>query len=215
MKGEFEKEGGWIDISQPLQNGMPHWPGDTPFDYMTAATKKETGSVNVGRITTSVHMGTHADAPFHFLDDGSDILSLDVNVYIGKATVVDVSGHSDINRRLFENLDLTGTRRLLLKTSGAGTDSFPETIPNLSADLGPFLKEKGIVLVGVDVPSVDPLDSKELPAHHALAENGIHILENLVLEQIPPGPYELIALPLAIKESDGSPVRAVLRPSES
>ncbi|WP_070121327.1 arylformamidase [Bacillus marinisedimentorum] len=215
MKGKFEKEGGWVDISQPLHNGMRHWPGDTPFDYTTAATKEETGSVNVGRITTSVHMGTHADAPFHFADDGTDILSLDVNVYIGKAAVVDVSGHSEINSRLFDDVEIEGTRRLLLKTSSAGTDAFPESIPNLSAELGPFLKEKGVVLVGVDVPSVDPLDSKELPAHHSFAENGIHILENLVLKNISPGSYELIALPLAIKGSDGSPVRAVLRSSDS
>ena len=91
-------------------------------------------------------------------------------------------------------------------------EEFPDVIPHLRADIAPFLSEKGIRLIGVDVPSVDPLDDKELAAHHQLFKHGIHILENVVLDHVADGDYELIALPLALTDADGSPVRAVIRP---
>ena len=92
------------------------------------------------------------------------------------------------------------------------TNEFPNVIPHLRADIAPFLSEKGIRLIGVDVPSVDPLDDKELEAHHQLFKHGVHILENVVLDHVADGDYELIALPLALTDADGSPVRAVIRP---
>lgn len=102
---------------------------------------------------------------------------------------------------------------MLLRTSSHGkANEFPEVIPHLRADIAPFLSGKGIRLIGVDVPSVDPLDDKELAAHHQLFKHGIHILENVVLDHVTDGDYELIALPLALTDADGSPVRAVIRP---
>ncbi|EEL50522.1 MULTISPECIES: arylformamidase [Bacillus cereus group] len=203
----------WIDISQPLNNEIATWPGDTPFSYEVSWSKEQSGSVNVGKITMSIHTGTHIDAPFHFDNEGKKVLDLDVNVYIGKARIIDVSGMESIGAKELEKFKLEGVERLLLRTASHGNaQEFPGTIPYLRADIAPFLSEKGIRLIGVDVPSVDPLDDKELAAHHQLFKHGIHILENVVLDHVQDGDYELIALPLALMDADGSPVRAVIRP---
>lgn len=202
----------WVDISQPLHDGIGHWPGDTPFNYETAYTKEQTGSVNIGRITTSLHTGTHVDAPFHFDNEGERILGLDINVFIGPARVIDVSSFEKIDAETLRGFDLEGVERLLLKTSVPNNpDRFPERIQEIAADVAAYLGEKGVKLLGVDVPSVDPLDSKDMATHHALYRHGIHILENLMLDGVDDGDYELIALPLPLKDADGSPVRAVIR----
>ncbi|MBG9587586.1 arylformamidase [Cytobacillus firmus] len=204
---------GWIDISQPLTNAIAHWPGDTPFSYETAFSKEQTGSVNIGRITTSLHTGTHVDAPFHFNDEGEKILDLDIELYIGPARVIDVSGYGKVDSEVLKKFDLEGTERVLLRTSVPNdSEVFPNRIPELTADMADYLGSKGVRLLGVDVPSVDQLDSKEMETHHALYRNGIHILENIMLDEVEEGNYELIALPLPIKDGDGSPVRAVIRP---
>ncbi|WP_314589195.1 arylformamidase [Paenibacillus terrigena] len=201
-----------FDISRPLKTGVPTWPGDTPFSYEVSWTKEQTGSVNVGKLTMSIHTGTHMDAPFHFENEGRKVMELDLELYIGLARVIDVSGKSSIGVKDLKEYDLDGVARLLLRTnSWSNQEDFPTEIAYLRADLGPYLAEKGIRLIGVDVPSVDPLDSKELSAHHALHAHDIHILEGIFLEHIEPGDFELIALPLPLVEADGSPVRAVLR----
>ena len=201
-----------IDISRRLENGMPVWPGDTSFQYEVAWSKAESGSVNVGSLSMSTHTGTHVDAPFHFDDNGKRIIDLDINLYIGPVRVLDMSEKESIGARDLGDINLEGFQRVIFKTSSwKNSNEFPVSIPYLEADLGPYLAEKGIKLIGVDVPSVDPIDSKELHAHHSLNKNGIHILESVLLDKVEPGDYELIALPLALAQGDGSPVRAVLR----
>ncbi|WP_404456686.1 arylformamidase [Virgibacillus necropolis] len=202
----------WIDISQPLTNDMAHWPEDEPFSYSLTVAKQDSGSVNIGQMATSVHTGTHVDAPFHFDDEGKTIEQLDVNLYIGDAMVLDVSHVQEVTVETLSAFSIQGVKRILLKTSlPSNPKRFPEKIPTLDPRIADFLSEKGVKLLGVNMPSVDALDSKELPTHHALYDNGINILENLVLDKIEQGNYELIALPLAIEGSDGSPVRAVVR----
>ncbi|MCM3744722.1 arylformamidase [Sporosarcina luteola] len=204
--------GEWIDISQRLHNGIAEWPGDTPFSYKIEFPKAETGSVNIGKITTSTHMGTHIDAPFHYDDNGMKVHELPIDVYIGKARVIDVSGLESIGRSDLEGIDFGNVERILLKTSSRpDPDVFPETYSVLRADIGPLLKERGVRLIGVDTPSVDSEHSKTLDAHHSLYDNRVLILENIVLTEVEPGDYELIALPLPIEGGDGSPVRAVMR----
>jgi arylformamidase len=200
-----------IDITQPLHNDIPVWPGDTPFSYSLNWAMEDTGSVNVGQLTMSAHTGTHVDAPFHFKNDGKRILDLPLDRYIGPAVVVSAENDGSIGPEYLSGMDLRGVEKVLFKT-GAWKDlhSFPETIPPIRPELAPFLKEKGIHLIGVDLPSVDELDSKEMEAHHALAENDILILEGIVLNDVDPGYYELYAMPLALRDGDGSPVRAVL-----
>ena len=201
-----------FDVSRKLINGMPVWPGDTAFNYEVSWPMEESGSVNVGRLELSTHTGTHVDAPFHFDNEGKRIIELDLNLYIGPARVIDMIGKESIGADDLKEIDLDGCKRVLFRTlAWENPDEFPERIPHIEPNLAPFLGSKGIKLIGLDVPSVDPIDSKELLAHHSLNEHGIHILESLMLDEIEPGDYELIALPLPLVEGDGSPVRAVLR----
>ena len=205
-------ENTWIDITQPFTNTIGIWPGDTPFRYELSYLKEQTGSVNIGRFTTSTHTGTHADAPFHFDSAGPTIEAIDVNIYIGDALVVDVTGHAVITPELLQHIDFSHVQRLILKTSAhLNIEQFPTSIPVIDPSMGLFLKGQGIILLGLDVPSVDALNSKEVAAHHALYQNGVHIVENLLLQSIPPGLYEFIGLPLKIVGADGAPLRAVLR----
>ncbi|WP_246476484.1 arylformamidase [Salicibibacter cibi] len=208
-------EATWIDISQPLDQKIATWPNDTPFSYERAVTKEMSGSVNIGKIAMSLHTGTHVDAPFHFDNEGSGILDLDINVFIGKARLIDVTHCTKrIDAQAFAAADTDALPpRVLLRTSLPNDrERFPERIPAIDATIVPFLKEKGVRLIGVDVPSVDPLDSKALPAHHAFSDHGIHILENVMLDGLAPGDYEFVALPLPLADADGSPVRAAIRP---
>ncbi|MEH7480369.1 arylformamidase [Neobacillus drentensis] len=201
-----------FDVSRKLINGMPVWPGDTTFKYEVSWPMEESGSVNVGRLELSTHTGTHVDAPFHFDNAGKKIIELDLNLYIGPAKVIDMNGKESIGAADLREIDLEGCKRVLFRTlAWENPNQFPEKIPHIEPNLAPFLGRKGIQLIGLDIPSVDPIDSKELPAHHSLNEHGIHILESLMLDEIEPGEYELIALPLPLVEGDGSPVRAVLR----
>ncbi len=202
----------WIDISQPLDEKTAGWPGDTPFSYEVNWSKEETGSVNVGKITMSIHTGTHIDAPFHFDSDGKKVIDLDLDLYIGRTKVVYIPANKSIGINELSDVNLNGVTRLLIRTDAWQDRSvFPETIPYIEPGLASYLAKLGIRLLGIDLPSVDPLDSKELAAHHELAYHKIHILEGVLLDKIPSGDYELIAAPLPLVEADGSPVRALLK----
>lgn len=205
----------WIDISQPLTNDMAHFPGDTPFNYSLTYAKTDGGPANVGQMTASLHTGTHVDAPFHYDSEGKTIEQLPLDLYIGHAKVIDVSHTDKITADTLAQFDLDGVTRLLLHTSLPNNPKhFPEKIPELDPGIAAFLHDKGVNLLGVDMPSVDDPESKDLATHHALHANDIYILENLMLDQVKPETYELIALPLALQGADGSPVRAVLKPLE-
>ncbi|PLT28217.1 arylformamidase [Peribacillus deserti] len=202
----------WIDISQRLRNGMPVWPGDTPFSYSVSWPYEESGSVNVGKLEMSTHTGTHIDAPFHFDNEGKKVIDLDINLYIGDAEVIHLPNVTKIGLEELNGRSLQGVSRLLIRTDHwTDKNVFPESIPYVEPEAADFLAQNGIRLLGLDLPSVDQLDSKELAAHHMLNEKGIHILEGLLLNDIEEGRYELAALPLPITEGDGSPVRAVIR----
>lgn len=202
----------WIDLSQPLDERIAEWPGDTPFSYERTMTIADSGVVNVGKLTMSTHIGTHVDAPYHYDENGLKIRALPLEVFIGKARVLDVSHCLEIGRRELESYDFGGTSRILLKTNRRpDVTKFPERYSVLKADVGPLLKERGVQLLGIDTPSVDAVDSEQLPVHQSMYVNDVFILENLVLQQLEPGDYELIALPLALTDADGSPVRAVAR----
>lgn len=202
-----------IDISMPLDEKIPVWPGDTPFSFALNWTKAESGSVNVGQITMSTHTGTHIDAPYHFDEQGKKVFQLDLGRYVGPARVIHLPDVESIGPEELADHHVEGVTRLLIRT-GAWKDRtrFPTSIPHIRPELAPYLAERGVRLLGLDLPSVDPLDSKELPAHHALHRSGIYILEGLVLDEVEQGEYQLIALPLPLLEADGSPVRAVLLP---
>ncbi|MDR0140029.1 arylformamidase [Metabacillus idriensis] len=204
-----------IDVSRPVQNSTPTWPGDTPFDFELMWTKEASGSVNVGKIEMSTHTGTHIDAPFHFDSEAKKVHELDLSIYCGKAKVIHLQGVEVITAHELKKFDLFQTERLLIRTDSWDDPlRFPEEFSYFHPDAAAYLKEIGVRLVGVDVPSVDFMKSKELPAHHSFLENSIFILEGLDLSAAEQGDYELIALPLRIVDGDGSPVRAVLRTFE-
>lgn len=199
-----------IDITMNLSDSTPSWPGDTPFSYEIAWPMEKSGSVNVGKIEASTHIGTHIDAPFHYDNNGMKTDELELSRYFANAVVVDCTGVSEITPDHID-FDEEGVTAVLFKTGG-WTDRavFPAKIPVMNESVPAYLKGKGINLIGVDLPSVDHLESKTLPVHHALYEQDINILEGIVLDGVREGSYQLIAMPLKIKGGDGSPVRAVL-----
>lgn len=202
------------DISVSLNPSTPEWPGDTAFSCGWASLISSGASVNVSSFTSSPHVGTHADAPLHVRDGlpGSHELSLDS--FYGPAIVVDVGTLS--NEIEIEDLEkiqsLPFVERLLLKTGRTiAGGAFPEDWPTLSESCVRTLLGRGLRLLGVDAPSVDPRDSRNLPVHHMLFAGNGAILENLDLRRITPSMYELMAFPLKLMALDAAPVRAVLR----
>lgn len=194
-----------------LNKESAEWPGDTPFQFQISWSKEQSGSVNVGQITTSTHIGTHIDAPFHFDNAGLKVHELPLENYFLDAVVVDVSGNSEVSKEMLHNVQVGTAKAALFKTSAwQNRSEFPEEIPLFNTDVVEWMIENNIVLFGVDLPSVDAITSKELPMHHALGEAGRYILEGIILDDIQEGIYKLIALPLKIEGADGSPVRAVL-----
>jgi len=199
------------DISMLLNKNVAEWPGDTPFQFHVNWTKEQSGSVNVGQITTSTHIGTHIDAPFHFDQNGEKVHELSLDNYIVEAIVVDVSGRDFISKEVLKELTPGEAKAVLFRTNAwQQRDVFPEEIPAFDVDVVEWMVENGMTLFGVDLPSVDAITSKDLPMHHALGTAGRYILEGLVLDEVREDTYQLIALPLKIEGADGSPVRAVL-----
>ena len=208
------------DISRTLSNDFAEWPGDEAFRYRVTNEIAKGASVNLGAISMSVHNGTHADARFHFDTNGESIEKASLETYLGHATVVDLSENflQSKEKHLITREDLrphaeeiAATSRLLVKT-GQWRDStvFPNQIPVIAADVPSWLQKNGVRLLGVDLPSMDEIDSKSLQNHHALAHARIVIIESLDLSSVSPGIYNLAALPLKIAGADGAPVRAVL-----
>lgn len=210
------------DISQSLRPGLPVWPGDTPF-ALERVWQLQPGvcPVNVGRLTLSTHSGTHADAPLHYDAAGRAIGAVDLAPYLGPCWLVSVRavpgvrlGVGDVEAALRRaGWDgAAGVPRVLLH----GFERFPHEawvadFHTPAPELVDWMAARGCVLIGTDAPSLDPQDSKDLPAHHAVRRHGMAILEGLVFDDVPDGAYELIALPLPLAGADASPVRAILR----
>lgn len=198
-----------IDISAPLASGIEAWPGDTPFEFRPVARIADGAPVNVGALTSSVHNGTHVDAPLHVTDDMKGVSELPLDAFIGPAVVVEAEKTIDLSGSALEEAVGRGNR-VLLGWGRTDHERFPEVIRAVPSAFIDRLAALDVPLLGTDQPSVDPVDSKSLDAHHACVRNGIQILENLALAAVSPGRYELIALPLRLVAGDASPVRAVL-----
>jgi arylformamidase len=200
------------DISLPISNDLPVWPGDTPV----AVGGREPGVASrVSRITLSCHAGTHVDAPAHFLTDGATVDQLPLDVLVGPAWVAYLPGPDPITAdRLAAAGIPDGPIRLLLRTDNSIGKSarrdFDRAYIAMTADAGAWLLARGMSLIGVDGPSVDPFDAVDSPLHYALLSAGVVIVENLDLTDIAPGGYRLACLPLRIVGADGAPARVVL-----
>jgi len=208
------------DISRTLSNDLAEWPGDEPSRFRLTRQKAKGESVNLGAISMSVHNGTHADARFHFDTNGESIEKAPLETYLGRATVVDLGqvflDSKEKHLITIEDLRPSGeaiaaTSRLLVKTDRwSDSTVFPKQIPVIAADVPAWLQKNGVTLLGMDLPSVDEIDSKSLQNHHALARAGIAIVESLDLSDVASGIYQFAALPLKIAGGDGAPMRAIL-----
>ena len=199
------------DISQKLHAGVPVWPGDTPFRQVDTWQMEAGSPVNVSALTMSTHIGAHADAPLHYDQTSPDIASVELEPYLGECLVIDARQSSGAIRP-DELPDLEGAERIIFRTYDEfPSDDWREDFTAIAASTIERLAQAGVRLVGIDSPSIDPQNSKTMDAHKAVLAADMRILEGLVLDDVPEGKYELIALPLPIEGGDASPVRAVLR----
>ena len=201
------------DITQTLTSATPMWPGDTPFSASRTWAYGPGCPVNVSQFATSTHAGTHADAPLHYDPQGIAIDAVPLDAYIGAARLIDLRGCGTVVTpdMIARSLD-SAPPRLLLRTY----DRFPHASWNaafvtIAAATIAMLAARGTMLIGIDSPSLDPQDSKTMDAHLAVRAAGMAILEGLVLDDVPPGDYELVALPMKLGSLDAAPVRAILR----
>jgi len=202
----------YFDISPSLHGKTPVFPGDQPFERQVTMDFKQSDHLRLSWIKSTLHIGAHADAPSHYHAEGVSIDHRDLNLYMGLCEVVDVQ-HVGARRILPTDFDLSRikTSRVLFKScSFQHTASFQMEFTSLSPELIADLAERGVRLVGIDTPSVDPADSKDLPSHQALYRHDFAVLEGIDLNQVSAGLYTLIALPLVLEDADASPVRAIL-----
>ena len=197
-----------IDISRSLSPATAVWPGDQPVEWSWTARIDEGDSVNLGSVQLSVHAGTHVDAPQHVRENGATTDDFDLSAFIGPVDVVSVQEECVLPH----HVEGVTAKRVLFKTEASTLSSteWPDSITPIHPDTVAALADAGTVLVGTDAPSVDPLDSTDLLAHHALIEENIVNLEGLALGEAEPGLYQLVALPIKVRGGDAAPVRAAL-----
>lgn len=201
------------DISPPVQEGAPVFPGDTPYQQRWAASIAPGCPVNVSTLTLSPHVGAHADAPLHYDPQGAAVGALDLDPYLGPCRVVHAIGRGPLItwEHLAHALRSLPPRVLVRTYERAPVERWDPGLAAFAADTIERLAEAGVRLVGIDTASIDPADSKTLDSHQVIRRRGLRVLENLVLDGVPEGDYELIALPLKLMTADASPVRAILR----
>jgi len=200
------------DITRTITPEMAPWPGDTPYSHRWVMRMEDGDAVNVSTLNMSAHTGTHADSPYHYSEAGMKLSEMPLDIHIGPATVIEIGTRGEISPEYFDDVALADIERLLIKTpaSQRPNDVWWDEFAYLSPAAAQLLGEHGLRLFGTDSPSVDAVDSKTMDAHRMLHRYDVAILENLQLTGVPPGQYELIALPLKAPV-DGSPVRAILR----
>ena len=204
---------GLIDISPAITPGIAVWPGDVPFSRDVSLDVERGDHLTLSAITTTLHLGSHADAPNHWAQGGSGVDGRDLDRFYGPCQVM----HVDVERgaRIMPaDLPAAITARRLLLATGTFPDpnDWNTDFASLSPELVAYAAGHGVTLIGLDTPSVDPFEDKVLLSHHALTEHDVANLEGLVLAHVPAGRYTLIALPLPLVGCDASPVRAALAP---
>jgi arylformamidase len=200
------------DISPPLGSSSPAFPGDTGYQQRWVAQIGPGCPVNVSAITVSPHLGAHADAPLHYGQGALAIGEVPLEPFLGRCRVIHAIGKG----RLITPQHLEARAgdlppRVLVRTFTTAPEKWVSDFVAFAPQTIAWLGGLGVRLVGIDTASVDPADSKTLDAHQQLLKNDMRVLENLVLDEVPEGDYELIALPLRLVQACASPVRAVLR----
>jgi arylformamidase len=201
------------DISPPVQAGAPVFPGDTPYQQQWAASIAPGCPVNVSTLTLSPHVGAHADAPLHYDPQGTTVGLLALEPYLGPCRVIHAIARGPLVTwdHIAHAVQGLPPRVLVRTYQRAPVDRWDPQLAAFAPETIERLADAGVRLVGIDTASIDPAESKTLDSHQVIRRRGLRVLENLVLDEVPEGDYELIALPLKLVTADASPVRAVLR----
>jgi len=201
------------DISPPVRPGFPVFPGDSPFAMRWTWKLGPSCPVNVSEVSMSPHTGAHTDAPLHYDDDGASIGEVALDPYLGPCRVIHAFGVAPLiePHHLAHRLAHTPPRVLVRTYEQAPVNSWDSGFAAFAPATIELLREHAVLLIGIDTPSVDPEQSKTLDSHQVVRRHRMAILEGIVLDDVPEGEYELIALPLRWVGVDASPVRAVLR----
>ena len=200
-----------IDISPLISEKIGVWPGDVPYRRSMTCRLEDGDSVGLSSIQTTLHVGAHTDAPNHYRQGTEGIESRGLERYYGPCQVLRVRlprGERILPEHIHE--PITESRVLFCTDSFPDPNSFNTDFNSLSPELVAFLHDQGVQLIGIDTPSVDPAHSQALESHNAIADRDMAVLEGVVLTEVQPGRYTLIALPLKLEGADASPVRAVL-----
>jgi len=207
----------WIDVSIPLHNGMVNWPGDAPFHRLETLKIANGDPCNLSQFCSSAHIGTHMDAPRHFLAHGHGMESMPIDATIGPARVIAIQDPDLIRVKELERHHIGPGDRILFKTRNSDhlwkTNDFQEQFVHIPQDTAAYLAGLKVRTVGVDYLSVGGYETDSAETHQALLSAGIWLIEGLNLQHVEPGEYELVCLPLKLVGSDGAPARAVLRRS--
>jgi len=204
-----------VDISLPLTADMTAWPGSSGF-ALTWVDQIESGhECNNSRIACDTHIGTHVDAPLHFVNKGRTVDQIPLELLIGPCRVVYLPGLLKIDAETLSSLKLeTDTRRLLLKTDNSNLwtakKKFEKNFVCLTASGAQWLVQHEISLVGIDYLSIGSY-STGVKTHQVLLEANVVVLEGLNLSEVEAGEYELICLPLKLVGAEGAPARVLLR----
>ena len=204
------------DITLPITNDLPVWPGDPPVSMMMNTSIAKGGPCNITGIQMGAHTGTHIDAPYHFFEDGAKADSIPIETFIGPCVVIEVDSDIRIDKKELLKYDLSGHSRVLIKTKNSepgaeNSRSFNPNYVSLGIDAAQYLVEMKTVLVGIDYLSIESFRSPGSPVHKILLKNNITILEGLNLSGVNAGVYELLCLPLKLVGCEGAPARVILR----
>ncbi len=207
----------FYDISLKLSDKTVRWVTSPPFELAERRRMSNGDPNNSSAVNMSVHSGTHIDAPFHFVDQGTTIDQLPLERFIGPALVYAVETERYITKEHVAGIRLDGATRVLFKTRNSGLLNQREYDPDFAAfsvEAAQSLVELGVELVGLDYLSVAHAD-EQVPVHRAFLDHGVILLEGIDLSEVAPGRYELMCLPIPLMDSDGAPCRAVLRDLET
>jgi arylformamidase len=208
----------WIDISLTIHPEMPYWP-DNPAISVEASQCLAHGDVcNVSKLTIGTHTGTHVDGINHFIKGGIGIDQMPLDATIGRARVIEIKDPHQVKLEELKPHDIQAGERILFKTRNSDvalkSDTFVEDFVHISTEAAQYLAEKKVRTVGVDYLSVGGYEGNVIEVHHALLGSGIWAIEGLNLAGVEPGEYELICLPIKLKDGNGGLARAILRPLE-
>ena len=199
------------DVSRPIQVDMavyknkdfkkPSWRIDTRYEDTT---------VNESSLCMNLHTGTHVDAPFHMIDGGTTMEDIDLDLYMGRARLIDISGVEEfIHKKELEPHDIQPEERIIIRTRNSYSDEFDPNFVYIEEDAAAYLRDIGIKTLGIDAMSIER-GKKDHPTHSIILGAGIGVIEDMRLKDVPIGEYELRALPLRLVGAEASPVRAIL-----